>query len=264
MGNPVATHARICAIRRHTGDRLAPRDEPFGPTTARARSQSRWHSAPLLVLLVRGGRIARSIFRKGADFTAAMAFEMASTNLVLELSIILIVLHRVAVHGRGGDRRADHGRASSLFCSALFLRPQLLQEAKRPGRERHRRDEWRDTPRWICRSPLKRSLWQRITSDRGLTAISHYFVMDFAAVWMDIVGGLVIAGAIAAWAPEGFLERILPERSSGSGYTVGADRRAARRYHFLRLLGREHSRSPPCCGTAASASAACSLSSRPT
>ena len=36
--------------------------------------------------------IARSIFRKGANFTAAMAFEMASINLVLELSIILIVL----------------------------------------------------------------------------------------------------------------------------------------------------------------------------
>src|SRR2546421_4709864 len=36
--------------------------------------------------------LARSIFRKGANFTAAMAFEMASTNLVVELSIILIVL----------------------------------------------------------------------------------------------------------------------------------------------------------------------------
>jgi len=32
--------------------------------------------------------ITRSIFRKGANFTAAMAFEMASTNLVLKLSII--------------------------------------------------------------------------------------------------------------------------------------------------------------------------------
>src|SRR2546425_162560 len=36
--------------------------------------------------------LARSIYRKGANFTAAMAFEMASTNLVFELSIILIVL----------------------------------------------------------------------------------------------------------------------------------------------------------------------------
>src|SRR6266567_4169190 len=36
--------------------------------------------------------LARSIFRKGAHFTAAMAFELASTNLVLELSIIMLAL----------------------------------------------------------------------------------------------------------------------------------------------------------------------------
>ena len=33
--------------------------------------------------------LARSVFRKGANFTAAMAFELASTNLVLELTIIM-------------------------------------------------------------------------------------------------------------------------------------------------------------------------------
>lgn len=36
--------------------------------------------------------LARSIVRKGGDFTAAMAFQFASTNLVLELGIILTVL----------------------------------------------------------------------------------------------------------------------------------------------------------------------------
>src|ERR1700741_5218647 len=36
--------------------------------------------------------LARSIFRKGANFTAAMAFQLASTNLVAELTIIIIVL----------------------------------------------------------------------------------------------------------------------------------------------------------------------------
>src|SRR6059058_3199639 len=35
--------------------------------------------------------IARSLFRKGADFTAAMAFELASTNLVLELGVIMVI-----------------------------------------------------------------------------------------------------------------------------------------------------------------------------
>src|SRR5882757_6350146 len=36
--------------------------------------------------------LARSIFRKGANFTASMVFELASTNLVIELGIILVVL----------------------------------------------------------------------------------------------------------------------------------------------------------------------------
>src|SRR6266513_474808 len=36
--------------------------------------------------------LARSIFRKGANFTAAMAFQFASTNLVIELGIILALL----------------------------------------------------------------------------------------------------------------------------------------------------------------------------
>src|SRR6266540_2958547 len=36
--------------------------------------------------------MARSVFRKGADFTSAMAFQFASTNLVVELGIILAVL----------------------------------------------------------------------------------------------------------------------------------------------------------------------------
>src|SRR5215475_6134597 len=43
-----------------------------------------------------------------------------------------------------------------------------------------------------------------MTSKRGFTAISHYFVMDWAAVWLDIAGGLLIAGALAAWVPNAF------------------------------------------------------------
>src|SRR3978361_1355371 len=57
--------------------------------------------------------LARSLFRKGADFTAAMAFEVASTNLVIELGIILILLigWQVAVGGEigGGVMGAERG-----------------------------------------------------------------------------------------------------------------------------------------------------------
>src|SRR6195952_2703943 len=36
--------------------------------------------------------LARSLFRKGASFTSAIAFEIASTNLVIELGIILALI----------------------------------------------------------------------------------------------------------------------------------------------------------------------------
>ena len=35
---------------------------------------------------------------------------------------------------------------------------------------------------------------KRATSPEGFTAISHYFVMDWASIWKDIVGGLLITG----------------------------------------------------------------------
>jgi uncharacterized protein len=41
-------------------------------------------------------------------------------------------------------------------------------------------------------------------SEKGLTAISHFFVMDWASLWIDIAGGLLIAGALAAWVPKEF------------------------------------------------------------
>jgi uncharacterized protein len=48
------------------------------------------------------------------------------------------------------------------------------------------------------------SLWRRLSSEEGMTAVSHFFVMDWASLWLDIVGGLLIAGALAAWVPDGF------------------------------------------------------------
>ena len=48
------------------------------------------------------------------------------------------------------------------------------------------------------------SFWQRISSPEAITATSHYFVMDWAMVWKDIAGGLLIAGAVSAWVPQNF------------------------------------------------------------
>jgi uncharacterized membrane protein YraQ (UPF0718 family) len=52
-----------------------------------------------------------------------------------------------------------------------------------------------------------RSVWQRLRSPEGFTATADYFVMDWLAVWKDVFGGLLIAGALAAWVPESFWQR---------------------------------------------------------
>ena len=46
--------------------------------------------------------------------------------------------------------------------------------------------------------------WRRTASGRGFTAVSHVFVMEWAAILRDLVLGLLIAGAIAAWVPDTF------------------------------------------------------------
>src|SRR5215469_3080711 len=48
------------------------------------------------------------------------------------------------------------------------------------------------------------SFFHRLLSGRGLTAVSHLFVMDWASVWIDVLGGFLIAGALAAWVPNSF------------------------------------------------------------
>src|SRR5438105_15087104 len=48
------------------------------------------------------------------------------------------------------------------------------------------------------------SFFSKLFSGRGFTAVSNYFVMDWASVWVDIALGLLIAGALAAWVPDSF------------------------------------------------------------
>jgi hypothetical protein len=77
-----------------------------------------------------------------------MAFEMGSTNLVLELSIILMLI--------GWQFMAAEAIAAPIMVAILavifrlFLRPQLLQAAKDQAEK-----GIAGPPRWICRFPLK-------------------------------------------------------------------------------------------------------------
>src|ERR1700758_452718 len=74
------------AVSKQQMSRLLPDDRPRSIATALALGAASSSCSYAAVAL------ARSIFRRGAHFTAAMAFEMASTNLVVELGLIMLVL----------------------------------------------------------------------------------------------------------------------------------------------------------------------------
>jgi len=146
--------------------------------------------------------LARSIFRKGADFVAAMAFQFASTNLVLELGIILAVLmgwQFVAAEFVGGLIMV----ALLTVMLRAVMTPQLIEEARRQA-DRGVAGRMEGHAAMDMSVGGEGSILTRIMSPQGFTAISHYFVMDWASIWIDIVLGLLIAGALAAWVPNEF------------------------------------------------------------
>jgi uncharacterized protein len=184
------------AVSKQQMSWLLPDDRPRSIATALALGAASSSCSYAAVAL------ARSIFRKGAHFTAAMAFAMASTNLVLELGLIMLVLlgwQFTLAEFVGAPLMV----VFLILLFRMFLSPDLLEQAKKQANKgiAGRMEGHAEMDMSVTEGG---SLWQRMTSDRGLTAISHYFVMDWAAVWLDIVGGLLIAGALAAWVPNPF------------------------------------------------------------
>ena len=146
--------------------------------------------------------LARSLFRKGADFTAARAFEIASTNLVIELGVILALLmgwQFTVAEFVGGP--AMIVILALLF--RLFLRDRLLREARTQA-DRGVAGSMEGHAAMDMAVDGEGSFARRLLSRRGFTSVAHVFVMEWAAILRDLVVGLLIAGAIAAWVPDTF------------------------------------------------------------
>ena len=150
--------------------------------------------------------LARSLFQKGANFTAAMAFEIASTNLVIELGIIMTLI----LGWRFTLGEFLGGPLMIVFIAVLFrlfLTRQMVEEARAEA-AKGRRGSMEGHAAMDMSITERGSIWHRLASPAGFTATSHVFVMEWAAILRDIVGGLLIAGALAAWVPNSWWQSI--------------------------------------------------------
>ena len=150
--------------------------------------------------------LARSLFRKGASFTAAMAFEIASTNLVVELGVILALLL-----GWQFTLAEFVGGPIMIILMAvafrLFVRARLIDAARQQA-DKGLAGSMEGHAAMDMSISGGGGFWHRLASRDGYTSVSHIFVMEWAAVIRDIVLGLLIAGAVAAWVPDSFWQHL--------------------------------------------------------
>src|ERR1700674_993595 len=140
-----------------------------------------------------------ALWRRGASFVNAIIFEFASTNLVFELGLVLLILlgwQFVAAEFAGGLLMA-------VILWILFevtLRKRMIDDANRQA-ERGVFGSTHEAHGEMDMSITDVPFLSRLFSPRAFTAISHTFFMDLNALYLDIGLGFLIAGALAAWVP---------------------------------------------------------------
>ena len=150
----------------------------------------------------------RSLFQKGAGFVPAMAFLLASTNLVIELGIIISVFlswHFVVGEYAGG--------IMLILISWLFIRltqpKKLIKQAKEKASGED--DDSEDVPDWK----------KLIRSWAGWKGVGMRYQMEWDMVWKDVTVGFTIAGIVAAFVPRSFFETLFLGVGSGDSFTFG-------------------------------------------
>jgi len=140
---------------------------------------------------------AKSMFKRGAALIPALAFMFASTNLVIELGLILWQLM-----GWQFALAEWFGGIVLIALMSLLVKltyPHALVEEGRAHQESgvaamdHGNEMAPGT-----------TLGQKLRSREGWVAVSHYVAMDWSMLWRDLIIGFIIAGFFAVIIPTAF------------------------------------------------------------
>jgi uncharacterized protein len=150
--------------------------------------------------------MAKSMFQKGADFISAMAFMFASTNLVVELGIVLAILlgwQFTAAEFAGGPVMI----VLLAAVGGLILRPGLVDAARRrladrSGGHDHSAVSGVSDER---QHELERAPWsQKLRSRAAWADAASYTIADLRMLRKELVLGYLLAGFLATLVPTGF------------------------------------------------------------
>lgn len=139
--------------------------------------------------------IMRTLFKKGAAIGPSLAFLVASTNLVLELGVILWLLlgwRFMLAEWLGGIVLI----AVTVPVSRLLISRRLIVTAREHPEASHGHDH--------APAALQGATWrERLSDPLALPTIAGAFSMDWRMLWKDLTAGFLIAGMLSAFVPAG-------------------------------------------------------------
>jgi hypothetical protein len=138
---------------------------------------------------------SKSLFQKGASFIASIAFLLASTNLVIELGIMISIF-------LGWQFVVGEYVGGILLILVSWLLVRLIRPTKLIKAARKRLDEAEHVE--VDDTPLMRKLRSR----EAWSKVAMQYKMEWQMVWKDVTVGFTIAGIIAAFVPDQFFETL--------------------------------------------------------
>jgi uncharacterized protein len=138
--------------------------------------------------------VSRTLFKRGAGFIPSLAFLFASTNLVIELGMILYLL-------MGWQFTAAEWIGGVVLVVIMTLLVRLTYPAKLVEEARHH-PEAAGSHEHEAMALEGRGVWQKLTNPRARILIAQNFAMDSSMLWKDLLGGFLIAGLLSAFVPD--------------------------------------------------------------
>ena len=151
----------------------------------------------------------RALFQKGAGLVPSLAFLLSSTNLVIELGIVIALF--MSWQFVVGEYLGGLLLIGFAWLFVRLTRPKkLVADARERLRGEHgddddEADDWR----------------QMLVSLDGWRQIGSKYVMEWQMVWRDVLIGFTVAGIIAAFVPEAFFEALFIGSGDAPGEQIG-------------------------------------------
>ncbi|GAA4353321.1 permease [Kangiella taiwanensis] len=149
----------------------------------------------------------RTIFNKGAGLAPSLAFLLASTNLVIELGMVIAIF-------LGWQFVVGEYVGGLLLILVTWLliritRPKRLEAQAREHQQGNAEQSENNSQNWK----------QKLTSYRSWQSIGKNYVMEWRMVWRDVLIGFTVAGVISAMVPSSFFQALFV----GSGGNADLD-----------------------------------------